>query len=217
MQPLVHDLSDRWVLVFGGGPVGARKARRFATEADVLVVSPTFSNEDFGDAHRIRAAPQPDEVRLWFDRTDPALVVAATDDAALNEAIAETARDRSVLINRADTHDSPGPNGVVTPATIRDEPVVVAITTSGTSPALSRELRRRLETELEGAGAMAELTGDLRESLRDRDVSTSQRHAAIRAVVRSQAVWTALRAADANPRKEAERVIEETLTGADSR
>ncbi|MDY6819151.1 MAG: bifunctional precorrin-2 dehydrogenase/sirohydrochlorin ferrochelatase [Halobacteriales archaeon] len=217
MQPLFHDLSGQWVLVFGGGPVGARKARRFAREADVLVISPAFSDEDFGDAHQVRAAPDPTEVAVWFERTEPTLAVAATDDPALNAAIAETARTRSVLINRTDTHGSPGPNGVVTPATVRDDPVVVAIATGGTSPALSRELRRRLESELAGAGKMAELTGDLRESLQDRDLSTSQRHAAIRAVVRSQAVWTALRTGDSNPRNEAERVIEETLQGADSR
>jgi len=38
--PLFHDFTDETVLVFGGGPVGARKARRFAAEADVVVVSP---------------------------------------------------------------------------------------------------------------------------------------------------------------------------------
>ncbi|MFB6299163.1 MAG: bifunctional precorrin-2 dehydrogenase/sirohydrochlorin ferrochelatase [Halobacteriales archaeon] len=217
MQPLFHDLSDQWVLVFGGGSVGARKARRFSQNANVLVLSPAFADAEFGNAHRIRAAPEPDEVGAWFDRIDPALAVAATDDKAINEAIAEEARARSVLINRTDTHGSPGSHGVVTPATVRDDPVVVAIGTGGTSPALSRELRRRLESELDGAGAMAELTGELRESLRDRDLSSSQRHAAIRAVVRSQAVWTALREGDSKPLDEAERVIEETLAGADTR
>lgn len=42
MIPLVHDLSDETVVVFGGGPVGARKAHRFAREARTVVVSPEF-------------------------------------------------------------------------------------------------------------------------------------------------------------------------------
>ncbi len=40
MIPLLHDFADATVLIFGGGPVGARKARRFAREATVVVVSP---------------------------------------------------------------------------------------------------------------------------------------------------------------------------------
>ncbi len=48
MIPLYHDFSDETVLIFGGGPVGARKARRFAAEARVVVVSPEFGNRDFG-------------------------------------------------------------------------------------------------------------------------------------------------------------------------
>jgi hypothetical protein len=39
MIPLLHDFTGATVLVFGGGTVGARKARRFASEADVVVVS----------------------------------------------------------------------------------------------------------------------------------------------------------------------------------
>ncbi|MDR9382052.1 MAG: NAD(P)-dependent oxidoreductase, partial [Natronomonas sp.] len=49
MIPLYHDFTDETVLVFGGGPVGARKARRFAREAAVVVVSPEFAADDYGD------------------------------------------------------------------------------------------------------------------------------------------------------------------------
>src|SRR6056297_3074140 len=156
MIPLLHDFTGTTVLVFGGGTVGARKARRFAREADVVVVSPDFADADFGGAERIRAAPDDEAVADWIDRTEPALVVAATDDADRNAAIEQAARDDGALVNRTDQHGERDPGSVVVPATVRDDPVVAAVATGGTSPALSRYLRERIEAELTNAGAMAE-------------------------------------------------------------
>ena len=102
MIPLYHDFTDETVLVFGGGSVGARKARRFAREASVVVVGPKLSADDYGGAETVRAAPAPAEVPSWVDRVDPALAVAATDDGAVNEAVARAADERNVLVNRTD-------------------------------------------------------------------------------------------------------------------
>ncbi|WP_415382358.1 precorrin-2 dehydrogenase/sirohydrochlorin ferrochelatase family protein [Halosimplex sp. TS25] len=197
MIPLLHDFGGETVLVFGGGRVGARKARRFAREARVVVVSPEFAaadgeRVDFGDAELVREAPDPDDVSDWFDRTAPVLAVAATNDAELNERIEDVARERSVLVNRADQHGGREAGSVVVPATVRDDPVVAAVATGGASPALSRHLRQRIETEIADAGAMAELTGELRAELQRDGVAPDRRRAAVRAVVRSDAVWKAL-------------------------
>ncbi|QLH84125.1 precorrin-2 dehydrogenase/sirohydrochlorin ferrochelatase family protein [Halosimplex pelagicum] len=198
MIPLLHDFDGETVLVFGGGRVGARKARRFAREARVVVVSPTFAGEDgderadFGDAELVREAPEPEDVPDWFDRTDPALAVAATDSEALNERIEAVARERGALVNRADRHGGREPGSVVVPATVRDDPVVAAVATGGASPALSRLLRQRIETEIADAGAMAELTGEIRAELQAEGVDPAVRRDAVRAVVRSDAVWKAL-------------------------
>jgi precorrin-2 dehydrogenase/sirohydrochlorin ferrochelatase len=190
--PLFHDFHDETVLVFGGGQVGARKARRFATEARVVVVSPTFADHSFGDAQRVRAAPDTDAISLWVERVQPALVVASTDTAALNEAAAAAAEASGALYNRADKHGPRAVDDVVVPATVRDDPVTVAVSTDGTSPALSRYLRTQIETEIEGAGAMANLTGELRESLKTEGMPADERRAALRRVVASARVWKAL-------------------------
>ncbi len=205
MIPLLHDFAGERVLVFGGGPVGARKARRFAREARVVVVSPAFADADFGAGTLVRAAPAPDDVGGWLDRVGPALVVAATDDPAVNAAIEATATERDVLVNRADESGTRRPGSVVVPATVRDDPVVVAVATGGRSPALSRHLRERLEPVVENAGAMAALTGDLRDDLRE--WPADQRRAAVRAVVRSEAVWEALDAPDADAQAVAAEVV----------
>lgn len=214
MIPLAHDFTGERVLVVGGGSVGARKARHFAVEADVVVVSPAFADADFAGAERIRASPTPETIAEWVDRVDPALVVAATDDAALNDAAAAAAREAGVLVNRADRSASvPDEAGadenavetgerpvhdVAVPATVRDEPVVVSISTGGTSPALARELRRRVEGEIEGAGDVARVTGELRRRLREAGVGAEIRKNAIRAAVESPEQWTDLRSGDAN-------------------
>jgi len=255
MIPLAHDFTDETVLVFGGGSVGARKARHFAVEADVVVVSPAFADADFGDAELVRAAPESGEIAAWVERVDPVLVVAATDDVAINEAAAAAARERGALCNRADrsaaasvgdSEDaetagegvvtasegvetvgagegevaSPAADGasarrpvddVAVPATVRDDPVVVSVSTGGTSPALARVLRQRVEDEIDGAGAMAEVTGALRERLQEKGVPAAERRRALRGVVRSSQLWTDLRAPNANVDQITEELVTEVL------
>ena len=145
----------------------------------------------------------------WLDRIGPVLVVAATDRPALNSAIETAARERAILVNRADRAGGREAGSVVVPATIEEPPVSVAISTSGQSPALSRYLRQQFEDELEDAGAMADLTGELSEELKTGSLSAAERREAVRAVVRSPAVWKALHTGTSNATKEAERVMTE--------
>ncbi|MFU8869462.1 precorrin-2 dehydrogenase/sirohydrochlorin ferrochelatase family protein [Natronococcus sp.] len=209
MIPLLHDFTGTTVLVFGGGSVGARKARRFAREAAVIVVSPDFADERFGDAELVRAAPDPAAVAGWLERCEPALVVAATDDEAINEAAARAARDRGVLVNRADRSGERDPGSVVVPATVREDPVVVSISTNGTAPAVSKHLRRELEDHLAGAGEMARVCAALRTELKSRDVDPVRRRELVGDVVKSPDVWTDLRTGASKPSQVIEDVLSE--------
>lgn len=219
MIPLYHDFDDATVLVIGGGSVGARKAKRFASEADVVVVSPAFDDrfddEAFPTIERVRAAPGVDDVNEWLDRIDPALVVAATDDGDLNAAVAEAASERDILVNRTDRAGERGVGSVVVPATVDDGPVSVAISTGGRSPALSRYLRQQIEGEIENAGAMAELTAGLRAELKESH-PPAERREAIREVVRSPAVWKALHSGVAKAEHEAARVMGQDEPGSEN-
>lgn len=211
MIPLVHDLEGERVLVFGGGTVGARKARRFAREADVVVVSPTFADTDFGGADLARVAPTPGEVERWVAESDPALVVAATDDRDVNDAVEAAALDRGILVNRADRSGDRDVGSVVVPATVRSDPVVVAVGTGGRSPALSRYLREEIEGTIEAAGPMADLAAGLKEDLRGAGVPATDRREALRAVVRSEAVWKALDSPSNNAQERATNVITDVI------
>ena len=224
MIPLYHNFAGETVLVFGGGAVGARKASRFADEARVVVVSPAFDERlvDLAEGNSesvelLRAEPDADGVGEWVDRVDPALVVAATNDAAVNAAAEAAALDAGLLVNRTDVSTADRPDdrdarSVVVPATVEDDPVRVALSTGGASPALAKALRERIEAEIDGAGAMAELSGALRAELKDRGVTPEKRRKAIRRVVRSEGVWKGLQKGDSYGRQEADSVIEEVLT-----
>ncbi|SMO63330.1 precorrin-2 dehydrogenase/sirohydrochlorin ferrochelatase family protein [Halorubrum cibi] len=226
MIPLYHDLSEETVLVVGGGAVGRRKALNFVEEARVVVVSPAFDdrlieaatgNDGSGgdDAppsiELVRAAPDAESVSEWIDRVAPALVVASTDDRAVNAAAEATALDSGLLVNRTDVSGGRDPGSVVVPATVADDPVRVAVSTGGQSPALSKALRERISAEIEGAGAMAELTGELREELSTAGVAPEIRREAIRQVVRSEGVWKGLQKGRSKARTEANNVIEEVV------
>ncbi|WP_096389695.1 precorrin-2 dehydrogenase/sirohydrochlorin ferrochelatase family protein [Halopenitus persicus] len=228
MIPLVHDLTGETVLVVGGGAVATRKARRFASEAAVIVVAPTFTErlrsaagrpvENGTDAAEtgpatgridlVRQRVDPDDVASWIDSAEPTLVVAATDDATVNAAAEAAARERDVLVNRTDVSGGRDPGSVVVPATVEDGPVTIAITTGASSPALSRYLRERIESEFDGVGELARLSGAVRTELIDQGVDPDTRREAVRAVVRSPAVQKGLQTGESNTRQLADGIVE---------
>ncbi len=216
MIPLLHDFTGETVLVFGGGPVGARKARRFAQEAHVVVISPEFADRSFGDAELIRAAPDPGAIETWLERFTPALVVAATSNDAVNDAVTAVAKDRSILVNRADRSGSRDVESVIVPATIREDPVVVAVATGGQAPALSKYLRQELEANLEGAGEMATVLAGVRTELKTRGVEPDHRRKIVRDLVNAPSVWTTLRSGTSNVEQVIEDVLAEEQVGGEA-
>ncbi|MGB0867154.1 MAG: siroheme synthase CysG [Granulosicoccaceae bacterium] len=129
-------------LVIGAGKVGARKVRSLR-EADVAVrvVAPYI------DPSLLELEGVVCEQRT-FDNNDlqgAKLVIAATDDRKLNASIARQCEALGILVNTA-THSLDA--GFILPSTINRDPIRVAITTTGASPALARLLRNRLESLL---------------------------------------------------------------------
>jgi precorrin-2 dehydrogenase/sirohydrochlorin ferrochelatase len=131
-------LSGRRCLVVGGGEVGWRKARALADcGALVTVVGERFSAALRRTARvtRVRRRFRPSDLRgVW-------LVVAATDDRALNQAVAREANRRGLLVNVV---DEPGAGNFIVPAQFRRGRLTVSISTEGASPLLARKVKERL-------------------------------------------------------------------------
>ena len=79
------------------------------------------------------------------DGNDIMIVVAATDDPAVNRAVSVWCKKRRILVNVV---DEPVLCTFFFPGIAKDGEVVVSVSTGGTSPALSARLRRRLSEEL---------------------------------------------------------------------
>jgi precorrin-2 dehydrogenase/sirohydrochlorin ferrochelatase len=73
-----------------------------------------------------------------------ALVFAATDVKKLNHKVSEAARMRGMLVNAV---DQPEDCNFIVPAIVRRGDLVIAISTTGKSPALAKMLRERLELQ----------------------------------------------------------------------
>lgn len=155
--PIFADLKQRPVLVVGGGEVAARKVDLLLRAgAEIRIVAQSLSPileqlRQQGHIHWLGqafAAQQLDEVFL---------VIAATDDSALNAQVFAEADKRRVLANVVD--DQPRCSFIF-PSIIDRSPLVVAVSSSGQAPVLARMLREKLEALLPASlGQMAEVAG----------------------------------------------------------
>lgn len=153
--PLFVELRDRPVLIVGGGEVALRKARLLQQAgAKISVISPEV------DPHLRSIAEKSDgECRLETyqnqDLTSYVIVVAATNQADVNQVVAERAHQAGVSINVV---DKPDLGNFIFPAIVDRSPVIAAVSSGGASPVLARLLRTRLESLIpSGYGKLAEL------------------------------------------------------------
>lgn len=164
--PIFLDLHDRRCLLVGGGEVAARKTDLLLQAgADVHVVAPAL-----GDAMRALA----DAGRIThraggFQESDldgAQLVIAASDDSAVNADAAGLADARGIPVNVV---DDPGLCRFIMPAIVDRSPVLAAVSTGGASPVLARLIRGRLEALIPAAfGRLASLAAEFREEVQAR-------------------------------------------------
>lgn len=164
LLPIFLRLDRRPTLVVGAGTVALAKiAALRPTGAAITVIAP-------------HAAPQLLELvensgLTWHQRAfAPSdldgvfLVIAATNDSAVNHAIYEEALRRNILCNAVD--DPPNCDFYFGSIVSRGD-LQIAISTAGKSPALAQRLRREIDARLPAdlGPWLAEL-GDLRQEIR---------------------------------------------------
>jgi len=164
--PIFLDLREQPCLVVGGGEVAARKCALLARAgARVTVLAPALGPQLQAEAAARRVAHRAAAFRE-ADLEGFALAIAATDDQAVNRAVADAARARRLPVNVV---DQPALCSFILPSIIERAPLVVAVSSGGASPVLARLLRARLETLIPASyGRLAALARDFRERVKQR-------------------------------------------------
>ncbi|MGK3142419.1 siroheme synthase CysG [Pantoea sp. C2G6] len=158
--PLFCRLRGRRCLLVGAGDVAERKARLLLEAgAELLVGAPDFSPafRQWAQQQAVTLLPGDFDAR-WL--TGCWLVVAATDDDAVNQQVAEAAESQQIFCNLV---DAPQQASAIMPSVIDRSPLMVAVSSGGRAPVLARLLREKLEAMLpQHLGQLAKLAGTLR-------------------------------------------------------
>ncbi len=132
-------------MVVGGGRVGERKVRSLLKAgALVKVIGPQLTPSLF---HLRKSGRITHLFRSYRsgDLGGAFLVIAATDDRTTNERVFRQALENRILVNVV---DDPAHSTFIVPSIVEKKDLVVAISTSGRSPALAKVLRQKLEKEI---------------------------------------------------------------------
>ncbi len=173
--PAFLDIRNKLCVVVGGGDVAARKADLLLKAGGrVMMVAPELGTSagrmvDRGEVLHVAARFAAENLR------GAVLVIAATDDATVNEEVFRAASSLHLPVNVV---DNPHLCSFVVPSIVDRSPVIVAIGSSGKAPVLARLLRTRLEGWIPQAyGQLAALAGAFREHAKQRfaDVESRRR------------------------------------------
>ena len=140
--PLFLELTDQPVIVVGAGKVATRKIKTLlAAGAIVTVIAPaaTAALRRLKTISWLRRRYQSGDLR------GARLVVAATDDLAVNRQVCSEAKLRRQLVNCA---APPEAGNFIVPAIVRHGAFTIAISTGGASPSAAKALRQKLERSL---------------------------------------------------------------------
>lgn len=141
--PVNLTVADKDCLIVGGGAVGARKASTLVQcNAMVTVISPefhpSFHSIDRTRLRLVRKNYTPSDLKGRF------MVMGATDDQELNARIARDANRKNILCNIV---DAPELSSFIVPAVVNRGDLIIAVSTSGNSPAFAKQLRKDLEKQ----------------------------------------------------------------------
>jgi uroporphyrin-III C-methyltransferase/precorrin-2 dehydrogenase/sirohydrochlorin ferrochelatase len=206
--PVFFDLEGQKVLVVGGGEVALRKVSLLArTGAAITVVAPEIAPEVLKLAAAGKLALSMREF-VPADLDGSRLVIVATSRRAINRWIANLCDARAIPVNVVDDRQA---SRFIMPAIIDRDPVLVAISTGGTSPVLARRLRERLEAFIpQSFGQLASWLRELRHAAIDRLRDSGERRHFFETLVDGAAARRFL----AGDRRGAGRIAQQLLAGA---
>lgn len=158
--PINLDIKGRKCLVVGGGRVAERKVKGLLEAGgEVVIVSPELTQgllalQEAGLVHWEKRGYRQDDVAGFF------LIMAATDNQEVQSRVQADAAEHRVLLNVADVPDK---CHFILPAQVKRGDLNISISTGGKSPALAKQLRQFLESQIGSEfEILTEVMGELR-------------------------------------------------------
>ena len=170
--PVLIQLDGKKVIVVGGGAVAERKIETLLEcGAEVHVISRELTPRlsDYREGGKIGCLGQ----EFNEDCLDQAfMAIAATDDPRLNHQVSEKAKEKGLLVNAV---DQPSDCNFILPSVLRRGDLLIAVSTSGKSPALAKRVREALEERFgDEYGTFLVLMGRLREEILSQRLSQGE-------------------------------------------
>ena len=171
--PIFFNIKNRHCVVIGGGDVAARKiSMLLKADADVTVVSPSVVDA----IQALIADKNVKFIKAYFEKSQlvgTCLVIAATDNRAVNEAVSREAQALNIPVNVV---DAPDLCTFTMGSIIERSPVVIAVSSEGNAPVLARYIRTKIETMLPvGYGRIAQIAGEFRDQVKAKFATTQAR------------------------------------------
>jgi precorrin-2 dehydrogenase/sirohydrochlorin ferrochelatase len=184
--PAYLDLRGRPCLVIGGGAVAERKTvSLLEAGADVTVVSPSLSNK----LHELSLSGKITHINRNFEEQDLSgrfLAIAATGFPEVNRRAAQACRKLHLLVNVA---SPPEDSTFIVPSRIERGELLIAVSTSGASPALAKKIRQELEERYGPEyAAFIDKLSSIRARLREEVPDEQERRRILQAIVDSDAI-----------------------------
>lgn len=166
--PIFLNMAGRRCVVIGGGGVAERKVEALLeVGASVTVLSPRLTQRLKGWAKEGKIRHEAREY-CFGDLLGYELAFVATDDGTVNDAVAQEGRVRGVWVNAA---DDPAHCDFILPSILQRGELIVAISTGGASPAVSRAVREELEAYFsEDYAALVQIASEVRRELKQKSI-----------------------------------------------
>ena len=192
--PLLIDFTDKTVVIFGGGAVGERKAKRFAEKALVTVVSssltPALQQMEADDSILFirKDISKLTDGEIFDCLSDAFLAIAATSNGEINRKIVSMAKTAGVLIN-----DTEGADEVIIPSFVECGGLLIAVSSGGDSPAVTKYARMKIESVIgDDFEKMIELQNEMRQYLKTIIPEQKKRQDILWEIMNDDEIWSLL-------------------------
>jgi len=162
--PIFLNAKGKRTLIVGNGVSAARKADLLLRAgSDLTIVAPQLGEELSQLAEAYSFKHQATELTA-ADLHDCLIVFGCSSDDSVNQKLREFAAAAGIMVNVSDKTEE---CDFIMPALVDRTPLLIAISSGGTSPLLVRMLKARFETTIPAAyGRLAEFAGSYRDRIK---------------------------------------------------